>query len=293
MSVLSAPSPDEEPSQDSARPSPRPQIALPDPNIHEGRDATFHVHAQVSGEHTILGGRDIAVMLPREHTQDPKRRFPVLFMLDGENLFESLPSTFQGPKWQVAKTCRCLINEGAMEPVIIVAISNGGNAARMADYTHKSHPEWPEGATGFAHNFAAFLYTQLIPVINDRYPTLPERTGIIGSSLGGLFCLFSKTEFPDHIQRIGALSPSLQWDDGELVRRYEYLQNTGARIFLAAGAQESAPLRGFTSELFALMREAGWDVCSAYPDAIDPRGKHSELSWREQLKEMLPRLYPY
>ena len=159
MSVLSAPSPDEEPSQDSARPSPRPQIALPDPNIHEGRDATFHVHAQVSGEHTILGGRDIAVMLPREHTQDPKRRFPVLFMLDGENLFESLPSTFQGPKWQVAKTCRCLINEGAMEPVIIVAISNGGNAARMADYTHKSHPEWPEGATGFAHNFAAFLYT--------------------------------------------------------------------------------------------------------------------------------------
>lgn len=251
----------------------------------------FHYFRQVAGYNTILGGRDVVVMLPRELEQDPNRKFPAVYMLDGENLFEAFPSRSPVPRWQVARTCRELIDKGQMEPGIIVAVFNGGKAAREADYTHVPHPEWPSNSTGFALNFSRFLFHQLMPAIDALYPTEKSRAGIIGSSLGGLFSLFAMSEHRGIVSKVGALSPSLQWDEGKLINRFEQIDR-GEDIFLVAGQQESAPLRNYTSRLYHLLRGNGWNVSTHFQGALDPNGSHNEISWRSQLKLVLPFLYP-
>src|SRR5262249_10569905 len=155
---------------------------------------------------TFLGGRRFWVYLPPGY-HDSSARYPVLYMLDGQNVFDRLTS-FVG-EWKVDETLERMIPAGEVAPIIVVAIDNGGTA-RIGEYTPWSDPG-DGGGAGAAHLTA--IADVLVPHIDATYRTQtgPTHTGIAGSSLGGLMALYATYARPDRFGRNAALSPSIWW----------------------------------------------------------------------------------
>jgi len=126
--------------------------------------------------------RDVLVYLPPDYGSNPDRRYPVLYMHDGENVFDASTS-FLGVEWGADETAERLIGEGKMEPIIIVAISN--TDLRMDEYTPTRDAHF--GAGGRGGDYGRFMVEELKPFIDGTYGTLPDKghTGVAGSSLGG------------------------------------------------------------------------------------------------------------
>src|SRR5262249_5016328 len=126
----------------------------------------------------LNNSRDVLVYLPPGHT-DPDQRFPVLYMQDGQNLFD--PGTaFGGNEWQVDETMQRLSEEGL--GAIVVGLPHAGEA-RLREYS--PFPGFGE-ARGDA--YLAFIVETVKPVIDAAFQTRPDResTGLLGSSMGGL-----------------------------------------------------------------------------------------------------------
>ena len=139
--------------------------------------------------------RLVRVWLPPDYDGWGATRYPVLYMNDGQNLFD--PATaFAGVHWQVGETAARLIGEKKIPPLIVVAIDNTGKS-RACEYTpYKSRDPRvlrPEGA-----RYPEFLQREVMPLIEERYSVRrgPENTGLGGSSLGGLIALYTQLVSP-------------------------------------------------------------------------------------------------
>jgi len=129
--------------------------------------------------------RDVIVYLPPGYEADAVRRYPVLYLNDGQNLFDPETSFIKGRTWQVREAADAAIEAGEVEPLIIVGIYNTGDR-RLAEYTHER--DWQMGG-GEADSYGALLTRELMPWIAGHYRVKPgrEHTGLGGSSLGGWF----------------------------------------------------------------------------------------------------------
>lgn len=166
---------------------------------------------------THLGAqRTLRVWLPNGYEQDAARRYPVLYLHDGQNLFDRRTSAF-GSEWEVDETLTKRIARGAVPPVIVVGIDNGG-AARINEYTFDA-----DQLGGGAERHERFLLDEVIPAINERYRTLggPRHTLVGGSSLGGIVSLELAMRHPDVFGGALAMSPALWWADRVTLRRLE------------------------------------------------------------------------
>ncbi|PYI49617.1 MAG: hypothetical protein DMF10_01045 [Verrucomicrobia bacterium] len=143
----------------------------------------------------FLGNRrDVLVYLPPGYSRFSSRRYPVLYMHDGQNVFDAATS-FAGVEWGMDETAQQLIHRKLVEPVIIVAVANIGEE-RVHEYAPtpgviepKDYPR--KRSRGLAHIYGQFLIQELKPFIDKNYRTKPdaESTGLGGSSLGGLATL--------------------------------------------------------------------------------------------------------
>jgi len=131
--------------------------------------------------------RDLIVYRPPGYDAQRDRRFPVLYLHDGQNLFDGATSFIPGMDWQVGQTADAGISDGTVEPLIIVGMYN--TKARIREYTPTHVPKLGGGR---ADRYAKFLIEEVKPYIESEYRTLPEpeNTGIGGSSLGGLVSLY-------------------------------------------------------------------------------------------------------
>src|SRR5271168_2093757 len=132
--------------------------------------------------------RDLIVYLPPGYEAEPERQYPVLYMHDGQNLFDPQTSYIKGKTWMVREHADAAIEAGEVEPLVIVGIYNTGNR-RLAEYTPEK--DWQMGG-GEADSYGALITRELIPWISLHYRTKPgrEHTGMGGSSLGGLVSLY-------------------------------------------------------------------------------------------------------
>jgi predicted alpha/beta superfamily hydrolase len=170
----------------------------------------------------LEGGRVIRIYLPPSYDREPRRRFPVLYLHDGQNVFSSAGphSCFGWGSWDLDKTVDRLIAEGKMREIIMVAVDNSRH--RYKEYRGRVHPEGPArgkkaaaAATNIFDNskfeaYAHFLTKELKPKIDREYRTLKTaaNTGIMGSSLGGICSLSLAWEFPKVFGRAASLSGS-------------------------------------------------------------------------------------
>jgi predicted alpha/beta superfamily hydrolase len=192
--------------------------------------------------HTIAsvpleGPRTIRVWLPPGYDADPIQRHGVLYLHDGQNLFDRATSAF-GNEWQIDETLTDLIHAGRVPPVIVVGLDNGG-AARIAEYTFDADPKHGGGG-GERH--AAFLLDEVRPLVDRTYRTRTGKadTFVGGSSLGGLLSLEIARRHGDAFGGVLAMSPSLWWAGESTLTTIERdaAALRGARVWLDTGTRE-------------------------------------------------------
>jgi len=161
-----------------------------------------HRNLQYSG----LLPRDIHVYLPPGYDKHPKKRYPVLYMHDGQNLFDAATATFTY-EWRLDEIADSLIRAGRIEPLIIVGIDN--TYQRTAEYS----------LTETGRKYQNFIVHELKPFIDDRYRTLPGReyTATGGSSLGGLIAFILTWDYNQIFSKALCMSPALKIDEHDLV----------------------------------------------------------------------------
>jgi predicted alpha/beta superfamily hydrolase len=235
--------------------------------------------------------RDITVFVPPGYDDDPERRFPVLYLHDGQNLFDPEKAFKRGEHWRVGETATALVTAGAIEPLVIVGIHNTGRR-RLDEYTPTADKR-RGGAEADA--YGRLLAEELKPFIDGRYRTLqdPAYTGIGGSSLGGLVSLYLGLTRPDVFSRLAVLSPSVWWDRRAILR-YVRAAHPKPRLRMwvdigtAEGRQHVTNLR----LLRAGLTKSGWvDGDDLHYEEVEG-GTHSEGSWGHRFGRVLQYLYP-
>jgi predicted alpha/beta superfamily hydrolase len=254
--------------------------------VHD-TDSVQHHHNFVS-QH-VPHTRDLAVYLPPRYG-DSDRRFPVLYLHDGQNLFDPDTSYVRGMDWKVDETADALIRTGAIAPLIIVAVFNTGEH-RIEEYTPTRDRKL---GGGHAELYGRMLVEELKPFIDGRYRTLdgPSNTGLGGSSLGGLATLYLGFTYPQIFGKLAVLSPSVWWDNKAILKIIGRSQpKPRLKIWLSMGTEESKNgLRDAESLRDALVRK-GWREGDDLHYEVILGGKHEEAAWAESVDPVLRYLF--
>lgn len=251
---------------------------------------SFRIHEAFSSAH-LEHARDVTVYLPPGYGADPERRYPVLYMHDGQNLFH--PETaFAGQVWAVDRTISALLAEDAVEPLVVVGVYNTG-AHRIDEYTPSRDPRMRLG--GKADRYGRMLVEELKPFVDAHYRTRPAReaTGLAGSSLGGLVTLHLGLRHPEVFGRLAALSPAVWWDNNFIVREVASLgSKPPTRIWLDTGTREGRGQVQRTRALRDALVARGWELGRdlAYGEARNAR--HTERAWSRRVGPFLRFLFP-
>jgi predicted alpha/beta superfamily hydrolase len=235
--------------------------------------------------------RDITVYVPPQYEEQPDRRFPVLYLHDGQNLFDPSTSFVPGRTWRVAETADETIAAGEVEPLIIVGIANTGDR-RLAEYTPV--PDWKMGG-GEADKYGRLITEELMPFIHANYRTLHghQHTGMGGSSLGGLVTLYLGLKYPERFGKLAVLSPSVWWNHKSIIGYVnETRLNHPPRIWLDVGDAEGARTIANTDLLERRLKVHGWrsEIDLHYERVVG--GTHDETSWAQRVGPMLRFLFP-
>ncbi len=171
--------------------------------------ASLHRHEQFRSAF-LPDARDVLVWLPPGYAAEADRLYPVLYMHDGQNLFDPDTAFQKGEHWRLGETATELIAAGRLEPLIIVGIYNTGDE-RIHEYTPTKDARLGGGLAG---DYGRLIVEELKPLIDRTYRTRPDaaHTGLGGSSLGGLATLHLGFTHPDVFSRLAVLSPSVWWD---------------------------------------------------------------------------------
>lgn len=232
------------------------------------------------------------VYLPPAYDEDEKRRFPVLYLHDGQNIFDGDTAFIRGQEWEVDETAERLIRGRSMHPLIIVGIHNAGED-RLDEYTPTYDAR--RGAGGGADRYGRFLVEELKPLIERTYRTwrAARSTGLGGSSLGGLVSLYLWLRYPHVFGRLAVMSPSLWWDHRVILRRIEeYNHPQKPKLWLDIGTQEGDASTHDTRLLRDLLLAKGWREGPNFR-YLEARGHgHNEWAWAQRVPRMLRYLFP-
>lgn len=263
----------------------RAEHATGDLRLHEFRSRIFH------------NTRFLRVWLPPGYDDhaNASRRYPVLYLNDGQNLFESMTS-FTGVEWQVDETADRLIREGVVPPMIIVGIDNAGKA-RIREYMpHRSLNPIIVRTQGT--RYPDFLLKEVMPFVARIYRTAsgPDNTGLGGSSLGALIALYTAITRPNVIGRLLLESPSLWASNRQIIRDSRHVKRWPERIYLATGTAEAGRADRDRSvvddvrELAAILSRAGRDE-KHLRLVIEEGANHHESAWARRFPEALTFLF--
>ncbi len=236
--------------------------------------------------------REVLVYLPPSYTMSD-RRYPVIYMHDGQNLFDDAAS-FAG-EWGVDETMDGLSREGI--EAIIVGLPNLGDA-RLNEYSpfvDRRH------GGGLGDAYVDFIVDTVKPIVDSAFRTWPDRvhTGIFGSSMGGLISLYAYFQRPGVFGMVGAMSPAFWFAGGAIIPFIRSRPPVFGRIYLDMGEKEPASAHGWWR--FPLLSRLGKNHCQRVAHllmkkgcdeehlrlVVDPDGEHNEASWRRRLPDAL------
>ena len=235
----------------------------------------------------------LLTQVPHEGSEPPvvNRRYPVLYMHDGQNLFEPDTAFQKGEHWRLGETAATLIAAGTIEPLIIIGIYNTG-VHRKEEYT-PTHDAKLGGGRG--DDYGRMIVEELKPFIDATYRTRPgpQDTGLGGSSLGGLVTLYLGFTYPHVFGRLAVLSPSVWWNWRSILKTVRQARaKPQSRVWLDMGTAEGK--RGLDD---ARLLKAAL-VGLGFVDGVDLRyaefegATHSEQAWAERVGPMLQWLFP-
>jgi predicted alpha/beta superfamily hydrolase len=228
--------------------------------------------------------RTIRVYLPPGY-ETSGQRYPVLYLQDGQNLFDDATS-FVG-EWGVDEALDALAAEGL--PVIAVGIDHGGDT-RLNELS-----PWPNAKYGPAEGIAylEFLAHTLKPAIDAAYRTLPDRdhTLVGGSSMGALMAHYAIEKYPGVYGKALEFSPSF-WYGGEAAFDYTFGRclPAGTRIYLVTGGEEGDEALGDLRRMTSVLAGNASPGVAVHSE-VRPGAKHNETFWRQEFPQAVRWLF--
>lgn len=262
--------------------------------------------------------RNVEVYLPAAYFKEPDRRFPVLYMHDGQNVFNPDTSTHE-IAWQADKTADSLMAAGSIEPFIIVAMWNTFNTRYMEYFPEKAfdyfkpedrktmdelavkmgvEPKW------LADEYLKFIVDELKPHIDRNYQTLPDmkHTSICGSSMGGLISMYALSEYPDVFGQAACVSthwPVLFDNENmapsQAIRDYmkdKLPSSKSHRIWFDYGTATLDQYYEVHQKMVdGIMNKKGYEKGKNWETRKYEGAEHNEKSWQMRFGEVLKFLY--
>lgn len=244
--------------------------------IYNGRKGIIgEVHFHRKFHSAILSNeRNVFVWLPPSYSGHSVKKYPVLYMHDGQNLIDPVTS-FMGIDWQVDETITRLIKAGRLKEIIVVGIDNTKD--RLEEYSDSEK----------GNNYIKFLIEELKPFIDSNYRTLTDskNSAVMGSSMGGLISFLIGWTHPDVFSMAGCLSSSFYYDNDKI---FETIKNydrppKGLKIYIDHG--EDGLTRG--QKMFALLTNLGFIIGTNIDYYYARKAEHNEAAWAERLERPL------
>ncbi len=237
--------------------------------------------------------RDVIVYLPPGYGSGPEQTYPVLYLQDGQNLFDGHTSYIPGRTWGIREQADEAIRSGEVEPLVIVGVYNAGDR-RLAEYTPEADSKF---AGGEATAYGRLMTEELMPWIAAQYPvrTGREHTGVGGSSLGALVSLYLGLRHPQYFGKLAVLSPSVWWNRKSIlgyVNEHSPEIWDRPRLWLDVGDQEGLRTVKNAEQLNRRLMANGWKSGETLHFERIPGGTHDEASWARRVKPMLRFLFP-
>jgi predicted alpha/beta superfamily hydrolase len=241
--------------------------------VHGQITGTVKYHRQFKAD--SLKPRDIIVWLPPSYYENPEKRYPVLYMHDGQNIFDPATSTF-GYDWQLDEVADSLIRAGSLQEIIIVGIYNTQDRSR--EYSHST----------LGYKYMDFIVSTLKPFIDTEYRTMPgkENTANGGSSLAGLISLMLVWNYPEVFSKAACISPAFK------ISRFNYVDTVinyprkkkEIRLYIdnGGGGLESE-LQPGVDEMIVALQNKGYELGEDILWHIDLNASHSETAWAARI----------
>lgn len=240
------------------------------PRVSKG---TVQLH--MVSPHNGLAARKVTVWLPDEYATAPDRRFPVIYLHDGQNQFDSTQA-FNGQEWKIDETVSRLSAEHKIQAPICVAIDNTFIREEEYGITTKESP------------YADFVTHQLKPMIDSLYRTFPDRahTATMGASLGGLVAFHLAWYHDDVFSGAACLSPAFKYKQINLaaeLKKYDGPKKD-IRLYIDNGtAGLEAELQPGIDEVMTYLKAAGYPVLYQ----IEKGAVHNENAWARRTERPL------
>jgi predicted alpha/beta superfamily hydrolase len=249
-------------------------------------------HLAFESKH-LGNSRTLVVYLPPGYHSEVLMRYPVLYLHDGQNVFDPTTSA-TGVAWQANDTAELLIAKGRIQPIIMVAVYN--TPQRMDEYTPHHDPAMNAGGKGAL--YGRFLFEEVKPFIDREYRTLPDRrhTAVAGSSLGGLITLGLAFQHHTQFAFAGLFSPSLWWCKGSILKELEDVPSWLRRMkfWIDFGTKEGTASRhGVPSGIVRTRQLQGYlDTAGLLPGhdyyyTEIAGGEHNEAAWAARFDKLL------
>lgn len=254
-----------------------------------GRNSVRYHHDFAS--QFLSHSRTLSVWLPPGYDHDSDRRYPVLYLHDGQNLFDA-HTAFAGVPWRCDETAEVLVRNGHCRPVILVGVANTQD--RLREYGPQ-----PESDDDLSWAYGSFLTREVKPFIDAEYRILPGpgNAGVGGASMGGLISLVLCERYPEHFGLCAAMSPSLWWDDERLVRDTAAGDSrlSACRVWIDVGGREGHSEVGMAANARRTRRMA--ELLSEHTSGgvtftEDPDAGHNEAAWAHRFGDVLKYLFP-
>ncbi len=243
---------------------------------------SHHLVTDIPGP-TPDDARSVVVHLPGNYAEEV-RRYPVIYMQDGQNLFDD--GTSYAGSWGLSAELVSASRLGA--DAIIVGIYHASQH-RINEYSPFVDDRVGGGE---ALAYVTWLCDVLRPIINERYRTLParEQTGVAGSSMGGLFSLFALFERGDVFGFAAVMSPSLWFARGAIFDWVRSKPFVDARIYLDVGAREGDRTLANARRMRTVLEQKGYARGERLRWVEDAIGVHHESAWGRRFRKALPAL---
>ena len=233
-------------------------------------------------EQTGKATRNAYVYLPVGYKEDRRRRYPVLYMFDGHNVFFDADATY-GKSWGMADYL-----DYTGTPLIVAAVEcdHGQKPGRLSEYSPFSFSDHHFGEVEGRGEITMDWFVNVFkPMIDRRYRTIPDRehTFIAGSSMGGLMSLFAVTQYNHVFSRAAALSPSVWAAHNELLNMFRHSDvGPDTVVYMDYGSEELVNHHRML-KLFEKTGSILVDRGIMLNSRIVPGGQHCEASWERQI----------
>ncbi len=247
--------------------------------------------------------RDLFVYVPANYRPEEARTYPVIYMHDGQNIFDDSSCCFGSGGWQVNLAADQEIVFGNVAPFFVVGIAN--TAARLDEYTPCLDTSQGEPFGGKAEAYERFVLEVVMPLMEDAYRIDPAQRAIAGSSLGGTISMFIALRHPELFRRgVGSLSGAFWVCQDSQQAVHDQVSALPGRldlpIYLDSGGDVSSNADGAadTLEVRNLLQAKGFSVSDAPPNQpcaenvdvcyyLEPDAPHNEIAWRERVWHMI------